>query len=171
RGDGPQDFVELVVEASAQLLALSDLALEREAARGRVEQALADGSALETYARWIRAQGGDPAEDALPSAPVLRAVDATEAAHVHGVGAVQVGLAALHLGAGRRAKEDAIDYAVGVVCRKKRGDSVAPGETLAEVHAPDEATAERAAEEVRAAYVLGDSESPRQGVVLGVLTQ
>jgi len=55
RGEGPPDFLELVVEASRQLLALSDLGIDADAARVRVEEVIADGTALETYMRWIRA--------------------------------------------------------------------------------------------------------------------
>src|SRR4029077_18248495 len=65
RGDGPPDFTELVLDASAHLLALSDLGIERAEARGRAEQAVADGSATAVYERWVRAQGGDPDEGAL----------------------------------------------------------------------------------------------------------
>jgi pyrimidine-nucleoside phosphorylase len=79
---------------------------------------------------------------------------------VERLGAIAIGHAALHLGAGRRTKEDAIDYAVGIVCRRKRGDAVSAGNVLAEVHASDQASAEAAAAEVLAAYELG-SEPPR----------
>ena len=57
-------------------------------------------------------------------------------------------------------KEDEIDHAVGVVCRAKRGDAIAAGDVLAEVHARDDASAAEAAAEVLAAYELGD-EPPR----------
>jgi pyrimidine-nucleoside phosphorylase len=40
RGEGPPDFVQLVTEASTQLLALSDLGVGREEARKRVDQAI-----------------------------------------------------------------------------------------------------------------------------------
>jgi pyrimidine-nucleoside phosphorylase len=171
RGDGPRDFVELVVEACAQLLALSDLELDRDAARERVEAVIADGSALATYERWIRAQGGDPDEEALPRADVVLDVEAPSAGHVARLRPVQVGIAALGLGAGRRTKEDAIDYAVGVVCHKKRGDAVEAGELLAQVHARDEESAARAAAEVVAAYEIGPQLPAEQDVILGVLTQ
>ena len=83
----------------------------------RAEAAVADGSALALYERWIAAQGGDPTEDALPTAPVVRrGRGAGAAATSRALGAVAVGIAALHLGAGRRTKDDAIDHAVGVVC-------------------------------------------------------
>jgi thymidine phosphorylase len=171
RGDGPRDFVELVVEACAQLLALSDLEVDHDAARERVEAVIADGSALARYERWIEAQGGDPDEEALPRADVVLDVEAPSAGHVARLRPVQVGIAALGLGAGRRTKEEAIDYAVGVVCHKKRGDAVEAGELLAQVHARDEESAARAAGEVAAAYELGPEPPGAQDVILGVLTQ
>src|SRR5882724_6205589 len=170
RGDGPPDFVQLVVEASTQLLALSDLGVSRDEARGRVDQAIADGSALAGYERWITAQGGNPDEAALPSAPVVREVVAPRAGHVRSLGAVQVGNAALHLGAGRRDKDDEIDHAVGVLCLKKHGDTIASGDTLAEIHARDEPSAVAAADEVLAAYELADEAPRERSVILDVIT-
>jgi pyrimidine-nucleoside phosphorylase len=169
RGQGPPDFTELVLDASGRLLACSDLGVDEPEGRRRAEQSVADGTALAAYERWIRAQGGDPAEDALPNAPVVRTVEAERAGFVARLGAIRVGLAALHLGAGRRTKEDVIDHAVGVVCLKKRGDEVEPGEPLADVYARDEASATEAAGEVLAAYELGDEPPPAHGIVLDVV--
>jgi pyrimidine-nucleoside phosphorylase len=169
RGEGPPDFVELVTEASARLLALSDLGVTSDEGRRRVEQALADGSALQAYTRWIAAQGGDPAEGALPTAPVVREAKAQRGGAVRSLGAVQVGNAALRLGAGRRTKDEQIDHSVGIVLRKKRGDEVTPGETVAEIHARDETAAEAAVDEVLAAYELGDDAPPEHGVILEVI--
>jgi pyrimidine-nucleoside phosphorylase len=169
RGDGPADFAELVLASAAHLLALSDLGVDESEGRRRAEAAVADGSALAAYERWIEAQGGAPSVDALPRAPVVREVTAPRDGVIERLGAIRVGLAALHLGAGRRAKEDAIDHAVGVVCHRKRGDTVAAGDVLAEVHARDEPSAAEAAAEVLAAYVLGDAQPPATPIVLEVL--
>jgi pyrimidine-nucleoside phosphorylase len=164
RGEGPADLTELAVASAAHLVELCDGAAPIEA-RERTERALADGTAYEAYERWIRAQGGDPAEDVLPQAPVVRTVTAERDGYVGRLGALAVGVAAMHLGAGRVTKDDAIDHAVGVVCRKKRGDHVDAGELLAEVHAETEAAAEAAAADVLAAYELAD-ERPRTGEVI-----
>jgi thymidine phosphorylase len=130
---------------------------------------IADGSALSMYERWIRAQGGDPDLDALPKAPFVSEVFAPHAGYVQALAALPVGLAALHLGAGRREKDDPIDHSVGVVCQKKRGDAVEAGEPLAEIHARGEASAAEAAADVLAAYTIGD-ESPRpRPIVLDTL--
>ena len=170
RGDGSPDLAELVLDSAAHLLAVSDLGVDEAEGRGRAESALADGSALATYARWIRAQGGDPAEEALPGAPVVRRVPSPRAGVVTRLGAVAVGHAALDLGAGRRAKDDEIDHAVGIVCLAKRGDRVEPGDPLAEIHARDDEAANAVAEAVLAAYELGETAPTARPVVLDVLT-
>jgi pyrimidine-nucleoside phosphorylase len=169
RGDGPPDFVELVLAAGARLLTVSDLGLAEPEARARVQQALADGSAAEAYERWVRAQGGDPDEAVLPTAPIVRELAAPRAGYVAELGAVRVGQAALHLGAGRQTKDDEIDHAVGVVCVRKRGDRVAEGEPLCEIHARTDEAAAAAARELEAAYVLADEPPPETAVVLDVL--
>jgi pyrimidine-nucleoside phosphorylase len=169
RGEGPPDFSELVLASAAHLLALSDLGLDEPAARARADAAVADGSALAAYERWIRAQGGDPDEDALPVAPVVVEVPAERDGYVGRIGAVRVGLAALHLGAGRRTKDDAIDHAVGVTCVRKRGDAVAAGEPIARIHARDEASARVAAEEVAAAYAVSPEPPPARPLILDVV--
>jgi pyrimidine-nucleoside phosphorylase len=169
RGDGPPDFVELVLAASSRLLTLSDLGVDEAEARRRVTGALHDGSAVEAYQRWIRAQGGDPDESALPTAPVVKQLKASRAGYVAELGAVRVGQAALHLGAGRQTKDDSIDHAVGIVCLRKRGDRVAQGEPLAEIHAQTEDAAAEAARELESAYVLADEPPTESSVVIDVI--
>jgi pyrimidine-nucleoside phosphorylase len=169
RGEGPPDFTELVIAATTRLLALSDLGIDEAEARRRAEQATRDGSAVQAYERWIRAQGGDPDEAALPTAPVIHPVAADREGYVTRLDAISVGQAAVRLGAGRRTKEDAIDHAVGIVVHAKRGDRVRPGETVAEIHARDEASASAAAAELLAAYELGASPPEQHSIVLDTI--
>jgi thymidine phosphorylase len=171
RGEGPPDFTELVMDACARLLALSDLGIDRDEGLRRAEAAVADGSAEGMWRRWIEAQGGSADEAALEQAPVVREVTAPRAGHVVSLGAIAVGNAALRLGAGRRTKADEIDHAVGVVCHVKRGDEGAAGDVLAEVHARDDGAAADAAQEVLAAYELGDEPPPERRILLEVLSR
>jgi pyrimidine-nucleoside phosphorylase len=169
RGEGPPDFVELVLAATAQLLAVSDLGIDEAEARARVERALGDGTALAAYERWIRAQGGDPDEGLLPSAPFVRELEAPRDGFVAELKAFRVGEAALHLGAGRQTKDDRVDHAVGIVCLRKRGDRVSAGEALAVIHAQTDDAAMQAAQELLAAYEFVDEPEPERPVILDVL--
>ena len=166
RGDGPPDLDELVLGAAAHLLALSDLGVDVADGRKRAEEAIADGSALASYEQWIRAQGGDPDEGALPKAPYVREVFSPHDGYVTKLAALPVGIAALDLGAGRREKDDAIDHAVGIVCLKKGGDEVEEGEALAEIHAQDERSANAAADAILAAYAFANEPPPARPIVL-----
>jgi pyrimidine-nucleoside phosphorylase len=169
RGEGPPDFTELVLTAVSRLLALSDLGVDEGEGRARAEQAIADGTAVTAYERWIRAQGGNPDEAVLPTAPIVRTVEAAEDGYVTRIGAIQIGRAALHLGAGRATKDDDIDHGVGIVCLRKRGDRVTAGNPLAEIHAPDEASAATTAGEVRAAYTVSADEPRPVAIVREVI--
>ena len=169
RGHGPADFTELVLDACARLLALSDLGIDAVEGRRRAEAAVADGSADEAWRRWIEAQGGNTDDAALPKAPIVRELAAPVAGYVSSLSAITVGNAAVHLGAGRRTKEDTVDHAVGIVCRAKRGDRVEVGQLLAEVHARTDATADLAVSEVLAAYAIEDVSPAERPVLLEVV--
>jgi pyrimidine-nucleoside phosphorylase len=169
RGHGPADFTELVLDACAKLLALSDLGIDEAEGRRRAEAAVTDGSAEVTWRRWIEAQGGTADESALPTAPVVRELISPTTGYVDSVSAIDVGNAAVHLGAGRRTKEDPIDHSVGIVVRAKRGDYVEAGQMLAEVHARTETEAELGTREVLAAYVISDVAPAKRPVLLEVV--
>jgi pyrimidine-nucleoside phosphorylase len=170
RGQGPADFTELVLDACAKLLAVSDLGVDEAEGRRRAEGAVADGSAEATWRRWLEAQGGTADESALPSAPVVRELAAPVAGYVAALSAIDVGNAAVHLGAGRRTKEDRIDHAVGIVVRAKRGDRVEAGQMLAEIHARTEDEARVGAGEVLAAYAISDVAPAERPVLLEVVS-
>jgi pyrimidine-nucleoside phosphorylase len=169
RGAGPPDLTELVLDACTRLLAFSDLGVDLEEGRRRAEAAVADGTALAAYERWIRAQGGDPSLEALEEAPVVREVRAERDGSVARLGALAVGIAALELGAGRRTKTDDVDHAVGIVCRAKRGDAVVAGDVLAEVHARNDQGADAAAAAVAAAYEIGDAAARAGDILLEIV--
>jgi pyrimidine-nucleoside phosphorylase len=166
-GRGPADVRELVVDAAAQLLALSDLGVDEEEGRLRAEKALRDGSASAAYGRWVRAQGGDPDPDRLPYAPVVRLVPAPATGYVRKLAARKVAVVAMELGAGREVAGEPIDHAVGVVCLRKRAEEVAPASrwprsTRGTRRRPKRPRA------LLAAYEIGDEPEPRP-LVLDVI--
>jgi pyrimidine-nucleoside phosphorylase len=170
RGEGPPDVTELVLDASAKLLAYSDLEIDEREGRKRAETVVANGSADEMWRRWIEAQGGTADEEALPAAPIVRTVESPTGGFVASLGAIAIGTAAVHLGAGRRTKEDVIDHAVGIVVHAKRGDEVAAGQPLAEVHAATDDAAEAAVREVLLAYRIQEEPVRPRPVLLEVIS-
>ena len=69
----------------------------------------------------------------------------------------------MRLGAGRAAKGDMVDHAVGVLVHRKRGDRVEAGEPLATVHARGEADLDA----VAACFEIGDTPAGREPLLLG----
>ena len=67
-------------------------------------------------------------------------------------------MCALGLGVGRNRAEDAVLPHTGLVFKKKCGDSVAAGDTVCEIYAPDDVAAESALGELREAVEAGPGE-------------
>ena len=170
-GSGPPDFSELVLDACARLLALSDLGVDVAEGRRRSETArrgrLRAGGlrALDTGA------GRRPRPGGAADGPCRRRGARRPRRRRHAPRRTAPSASPpVELGAGRRTKADEIDHAVGVVCRAKRGDTVAQGDVLAEVHARDDDAAAVACDAVRAAYELGDEQlASTRGIVLDVI--
>ncbi len=159
RGEYGGELKELCLTLGGCILTEAGAASDDAEARGMLERGIADGSALEKFAEFIRAQGGDAREvydpSLLPEAPVKYEAVSTEDGYVRHIDAEGVGLVSMHLGGGRETADSVIDLAVGVVLHKKRGDAVRAGESLATIHARDMASAESAAELLRRAYTIG----------------
>jgi pyrimidine-nucleoside phosphorylase len=75
---------------------------------------------------------------------------------VAGIDAMEVGLTAMLLGAGRAKKGDPVDHAVGVVLQAKIGDFVKRGEPLLTIHANDEHKLAQARERLLTAYTWSE---------------
>ncbi|WP_040228327.1 pyrimidine-nucleoside phosphorylase [Bhargavaea cecembensis] len=138
KGEGPEDLTRLCIELGSRMIVAGGKAETQEQAADMVKGVLSDGSALGLFKAFIEAQGGDPDivdhPGKLPSAKTVLNVDAPEDGFVQAIGADDIGLAAMHLGAGRATKDEEIDLGVGIVLKKKVGDEVRKGEPLAEVH-------------------------------------
>ena len=179
RGGGPRDLVEHCLVVAGEMLLLGGRADDPAEARAVLEGLLADGSALERFRRWVRAQGGDPRvadePSLLPAAPVVRAVEAPRdertrsVRYVAGIDAEEVGAVSVALGAGRQRKGDPIDPSVGVVLGPKVGAPVEVGERLFTVHARNEGDAKEAAQRLLAAYTWADGPVPAPPLVYDVI--
>ena len=103
---------------------LAGRAADEKEARALMEGVIEDGSALDKFAQFVRAQGGDAAPvydtSLLPVAGKTLEVTAKESGYVHRILAEDIGIACMTLGGGRETKESAIDLSVGIILEKKR---------------------------------------------------
>lgn len=142
KGKGPQDLTELCLVLGAHMVVLAGQEPNYEKAYERLKYLLQSGEAIRKLKQFIQAQGGDPTvvdyPEKLPQARYSLEVKSSAAGFIQSIEAEEIGRIAMMLGAGRRTKEDQIDLAVGIVLRKKVGDAVSEGETLAVLYANTE---------------------------------
>jgi pyrimidine-nucleoside phosphorylase len=155
-------FRALCVELAVHGLLAVGKASDPDGARTIVETLLNSGAALAKFEEIIAAQGGpvgvQAIEAALPQAPVTHIVGSAKRGAVIELDAAEIGRLAMRLGAGRIAKGDLIDPAVGIELHAKMGDHVAVGQPLATLHlcAQDASQADLFAGELCAAFNLGE---------------
>ena len=158
RGEGPADFKEVVFALGSQMLMLAGRAADEKEARALMEGVIQDGSALDKFAQFVRAQGGDAAPvydtSLLPVAGKTLEVTAKESGYVHRILAEDIGIACMTLGGGRETKESAIDLSVGIILEKKNGNAVSAGEVLATIYGNDDAKMQAAYEKIAHAYEI-----------------
>lgn len=161
RNEGPPDLTELCLVLGAQMLVLAGRTANIDQARQLLQKTLASGQALEKLAQMVEAQGGDPTpvynSDLLPQAAVRRAVTLQSSGYVQSINALEIGLTAMHLGAGRQSKLDNIDLTVGVELTRKVGDYTNAGDCVAVVHANTTGQAAEAARRVAHAFTLNEA--------------
>lgn len=142
KGQGPKDLEEMVFVLGSQMVVLAKKAETLEEARQLLEEALHSGKALAKFKEMIENQGGDPSvvdqPEKMGTAKYVTVLPAKESGYIRNIHAENVGIAAMLLGAGRKTKEDVIDYTVGVKLHKKVGMAVEKGEPLVTVYANTE---------------------------------
>ena len=131
QGKGRQDISHFICELAQIMLSLANVEKTVE----EVRQHLENGKALKKFEEMVLAQGGD-LEDLYRPVKVDHIVDipAQEDGIIAELPAMEFGLYAMRLGAGRAVKTDALDYETGIVFEKKVGDSVKQGEIVAKVY-------------------------------------
>ena len=141
QGKGPKDLEDVCLALAANMLQLANGG-EYEHCLARARQALQSGAALQKLRDMVEAQGGDvsviddPANFA--AAKVAHTVAAPRSGYIYSMDTEKIGISSVLLGAGRERKEDAIDYAAGIILRAKTGEWVEQGAPLAEFFAESE---------------------------------
>ena len=173
KGNGPADLVELVLTLGSHMVLAAEKANSLEEAREKLELSLKDGSAFETFKKFVVVQGGSEEEvlhpEKLPAAKYVDEVICMEEGYVSKIQTEEIGRISLLLGGGRETKESEIDLAVGLVLMKKHGDKVACGEALAEIHANDLEKLALAKERLLKAYTIVGEKVEKKPVIKKII--
>lgn len=149
-GGGPADVVELTLLLAREML-------DAAGVNGKdPEVALKDGSAMDHWRRMVKSQGGDP-DAALPIAREKKVITAQNDGLISSMNALQVGISAWRLGAGRERQGEKVQAGAGIEIHAKPGAQVKKGDPIFTLHTDEAARFERAEAALDGAVVIGTS--------------
>ena len=139
QGQGREDITEFICELARIMLDLANV----EKSVSEIREHLTNGAALKKFEETIAAQGGDLEDLYRPSqAAYVAEVRAEQSGYITELPAMEFGLFAMRLGAGRAVKSDKLDYETGIVFEKKVGETVEIGEIVAKIYANEKISQE-----------------------------
>lgn len=130
QGKGREDVTHFICELAQIMLSLANIEKSVEEVRRHLE----NGAALKKFEEMVVAQGGD-LSDLYRPVQVAYQVDvlAERSGTIAALPALEFGLFAMKLGAGRAVKTDELDYESGIVFAKKVGQTVTENEKIATI--------------------------------------
>lgn len=161
KGSGPSDLLEITLALGSNMLILSGIVKDYEEGRNMLIENIKNGKALEKLKEFVAAQGGNPEyitnTKNFKSSKYILEVKADSSGVISKIHAQALGIIAMELGAGRITKDSKIDLSVGIVLKKKRGDSVEVNETLALIYANDKQKGINALEKFKKEIIINDN--------------
>ena len=132
QGKGREDVTHFICKLAQIMLSLANVEKTVE----EIREHLMNGSALHKFEAMIEAQGGDKENLYRPSsAQYIVEVSVDESGYISELPAMEFGLFAMRLGAGRAVKSDDLDFETGIVFEKKIGDFIQAGDVIAKIYA------------------------------------
>ena len=160
KGNMQQDVKEVILTLGAYMIKLAGKGETIEENKQKMLEQIQNGKAFNKLEQWIQKQGGDISylEDTqkFEKAKYVIPVISNKSGYVKKLDAQQIGMASMNLGAGRKKKEDNIDFKVGIILKKKVSSKIEQNETLAYIHTDDETLGQKIAQDVLKAYTIVD---------------
>ena len=138
KGEGPKDLNDICLCLASNMLYLANKGTIAECEK-MVLDSIKSGKALEKFKEMIAEQGGNlekfiDADSYNIDFKVKHEVFLGKNGYVSSMDTEKIGKSAMALGAGRKKKEDKIDYGAGIMLNKKIGDKISENECFAELY-------------------------------------
>ena len=137
RGAHVPDLMEVTYVLGGAMVMLGKKAATIEEGMARCREAVASGAALDVFKKLVAAHGGDVRyiddPSLYPKSAHHAVVQSPSDGFITSIDALEIGFAGIMLGAGRTRVDEVIDPKAGILFKKKVGDRVKAGETIAEV--------------------------------------
>ena len=173
KGNGPADLRELCLTLGANMLLNANKVENFAEGYDLLEELLDSGKALEKFKKFVSGQGGDSGVvdnyDLLPQAKEIVEVKSPKEGYITKINALEVGITAMEIGAGRETKKDKINLAVGVVLNKKHGDYVKEEEILAYLHLENLEQKDKAVKKIRESFKISKSAPKKRELIYNVI--
>ncbi len=167
-GRGPDDLRSICTELASVMLSLCH-GWSIEESRKNVIDAIDSGKALEKFKEWISAQGGNAKwienVSLFPAAPFEIEVKSKVSGFITHMDTEAIGTVGVILGAGRERKGDNIDMSAGILLKRKTGDFVDAGDTIASLFTSRTDIEETAVAQFLSALKFGDAAPQKQPLV------
>ena len=158
KGNMQPDVEEVILTLGAYMIKLAEKGNDIEKNKQQMLEQIQNGKAFEKLEQWIQKQGGDISYleniEKFEKAKFVVPVVTERSGYVEKLDAQEIGKASMNLGAGRKKKEDSIEFSVGIVLEKKIGDKAENGDVLAYIHANDKNLGNEIAKDVLNAYTI-----------------
>lgn len=138
KGQGSEDETTVALTIASYMCVLGGAFNDFDIAFKELTKLIESGKAIEKFKELLKIQGGDSEVvdnlDRLPKAKYHIEVKSLSSGFVNELDAESIGVSAMLLGAGRKTKDDLIDFAAGITLHKKIGDKVEAADVLCTLH-------------------------------------
>ena len=174
KGNGPDDFVELIETLASHMLILGGAVKDFDEGLMRVRESIQSGKALDKFKQFVAAQGGDTKyidhPELFEQANIIEEIRSEQDGFVGSIDAQEMGICSLILGGGRETKESVIDPTVGLVFSKKVADPVKKGDVLATIYGNDEEKVKQAVLHFKENYYIIEEKPTKPIMIREVLS-
>ena len=174
KGNGPRDLYNLCIELGSLMVAASDQHISLEQAKQILKKTIEDGSAYRKFKEFIESQGGNPSDvdnchDLIKVNQVLD-IKSFQSGYIAGIQTENIGNAVMMLGGGRQKKGDSIDHSVGVIIKKKVGEQVKEGESLATVYINNTDNLDTALDLIKSSFEFSEDIIKEPELIKGIIS-
>jgi thymidine phosphorylase len=151
------------------------MAADEAEALDKVERVISNGNALEYFARFIEAQGGDKRvcddPSLLPQSKFSLSIKTDKTGWIKSINSQGIGYALLQIGAGRKKIDSSLDYSAGAYLTPKVGDYLETGVEIGKVYCNDHDQGLLTVKKILSAYEIitekpADLDSAKKSIVL-----
>ena len=121
------NLMRLCIELASYMVKLG-LNISYEEAHSKVIEVIKDKRAYNKLLEFIKYQGGDI--NGLPKSKYMYEIKSVSSGYLYDIHSLEVAKLSSSLGAGRKNKDDKIDYSAGIIINKNINDIVEAGDTI-----------------------------------------